>query len=196
MKTGDERIRRMLLPSTLFLGLALVGCDANSNNRNSANQTSPAANSEAAGTPGTASTQPVHLTGCLQKGSRGAYILTRMNVPEQRNPSNEAGVARDRAAAAEQAYRLTGNGDNDLSKLVGAEVRVEGTMTKRSDLTAKNGTENGAVGMSGQSSGSNKASNRDIDQGDLAEVNVSSVEKVSDGCGAGSAAGKSGAKRR
>src|SRR5204863_3370881 len=166
----DERIkRRMLLPSTLLLGLVVVGCD--STNRNSANQQPNTAKTQPADTNGAAaSAQPVNLTGCLQKGSRGSYILTKMNKPEQPNPSNPSAVARDQMAAAEQAYRLTANGDNDLSKLVGAQVRVEGTMSKRSDLMGKNGAENGGVGTSGKGDDSNKASNRDIDQGDLAEV--------------------------
>jgi hypothetical protein len=71
------------------------------------------------------------------------------------------------------------NGDRDrLEPLVGKQVRVSGTMAKASDLNAHD--DNG------------KMKDRDrakIDEGDLAKIDVASVDSVADNCG-----GKTGRK--
>ena len=73
--------------------------------------------------------------------------------------------------AAAHSYRLSGDRDN-LEPLVGKQVRVSGTMAKAADLDTHD--DNG------------KLKDRDrtkIDEGDLARVDVASVDSVADACG-------------
>jgi hypothetical protein len=88
--------------------------------------------------------------------------------------------------AAEHAYKLSADTDT-LEPLVGKQVRVSGTVERRSELNEHN--DNGTV------------KDRDrtkIDADDLASVHVASIDSIADACGAGSAqkgSAKSTAKR-
>jgi hypothetical protein len=81
-------------------------------------------------------------------------------------------------AAAAHAYRLSAGKDQTLSKFVGRTIRIDGTLTQRSDLIANNAAAGAAVGTSG---------GRRINEDDLAKVDVASVTKVANGCGRSSA---------
>ena len=150
----------------------------------------------AAGTSGTsaadkdtaAKAEPITLTGCLQKGDgavRTDYILTEVKTTRASvgtsgaaaNPKSDA-VGQEQMRQAEHAYRLDGDRD-DLDKLVGKQVRVSGTIEKRSDLNDHNA--NGTV----------KDRDREkISDSDLAELKVASVSSIPGACG------KSGPRKR
>jgi hypothetical protein len=113
---------------------------------------------------------PVSVTGCLQKGNRNTYIVTGLNRPAHPDSSNPQVVAQEKQAAAREAYRLTSGQTDDLKKLLGKRVHVEGTLKKAAgaDVTGTTATAAGST---------------EIKQRDLAEVEVSSVQKVANTCG-------------
>jgi hypothetical protein len=126
---------------------------------------------------------PVSVTGCLQKGNRNTYIVTALNRPAHPDSSNPQVVAQEKQAAAQEAYRLTSGQTDDLKKLVGKRVHVEGTLKKAADAEVTGNTAGGT------------ATTREIKQKDLAEVDVSSVKKVANTCGASSSRSKTHANR-
>jgi hypothetical protein len=133
----------------------------------------------------TATTQSVSLTGCLQEGSRGTYILTDLNRPKQPDTSSPVVVAREKLAAAEEAYVLSSHTKTDLSGLVGDRVHVEGTLASPSDLLGTQPKAGGeSVGTAG-AMGEVKAieSGRVIKEKDLAKVDVVALRKIADTCG-------------
>jgi len=122
----------------------------------------------------------VVLTGCLQeeKGMLGDYILTQAKpVMSSGNAIGTSGAADDKTskgepkgieqrqlAQAERSYRLSGASDQ-LKPQIGHEIRVHGSLTDSGSVAKSNDT--------------------DIKQGDLAKVDVASVELVADSCNAG-----------
>jgi hypothetical protein len=126
---------------------------------------------------------PISVTGCLQKGNRNTYIVTALNRPAHPDSSNPQVVAQEKQAAAREAYRLTSGQTDDLKKLVGKRVHVEGTLKKAADAEVTSSAPAGA------------AASHEIKQKDLAEVDVSSVQKVANTCGSGSSRTKTHAKR-
>ncbi len=133
--------------------------------------------------------QPIALTGCLQKGDGSNYILTQINEPSAGSaPATGDKVEREQINAAEHAYRLNAKETNDdeWSKLVGRQVRVSGTIAKRSDLEQQ-------VGTSGSSDRAQDDKDRvKIHESDLAQVDVSQIQQVAASCGGHAA--KTGAK--
>jgi hypothetical protein len=159
----------------------------------------PGAATGAAGTSGTSGAAadennnrtPVTLTGCLQKGDgRSDYILTEINQPRtsvgtsgSASAAGSDAVGQEQMRAAEHAYKLSADNDT-LEPLVGKQVRVSGTVERRSQLNEHN--DNGTM------------KDRDrtkIDAGDLASVHVASIDSIADSCGAKSSGAKSSAKR-
>jgi hypothetical protein len=146
------------------------------------------------GTSGSASTltkKPIDLTGCLQKAD-GSFVLTQINRPEpnaaptDKQPRDGSLIEREQLHAAQHAYRLSADRDDDLEKLVGKQVKVRGTVMEKSDLIA--GDDRRAndlmVGTSGTQDKNHDRRNRaKIDAGDLARIDVASIEKVAQGCG-------------
>lgn len=180
---------RMLLVAVVAVGLAALGCNRAGKSSNETSVPSPVS----ATAPSTAkSHQPEHvsLTGCLQEGSHGTYILTELNRPAMPDSSNPSVVAQEDLAAAVHAYRLSASQDQKLSKLVGRTIRVEGALTQPSDLVASNTAAGGPVGTAGQGTqtAARVSGRRQISQGDLAKVEVSSVMKIANVCGRRSAA--------
>jgi len=189
------------------MSAAACGSDRNNTNRSAdANATGQpaAAGADRAGTPGSAASAaaangaaadennarpPVTLTGCLQKGDgRTDYILTQVNEPRKSvgtsGSTAAAGsdaVAQEQMFAAEHAYKLSGDRDT-LEPLVGRQVRVNGTVERRSKLNEHD--DNGTM------------KDRDrtkIDEGDLESVHVASIDSVAASCG-GKTVRKSGPK--
>ena len=196
---------------------ALLSATACGNGNNADNTAANRGDQPAATTPAkdangsrSAEQQRVNLTGCLQKGDSGSYILTEVNrptagsVPSGENPNGNK-VEKEQLQAAQHAYRLSADNNNDLDKMIGAQVRVEGTVAQPSDLKASTADRSSdqSVGTSGSRDRDNAnngktANNRDrekIDESNLAKVNVASIEKVSDGCEHGGRAARRGAKR-
>ncbi len=136
--------------------------------------------------------QPVVLNGCLQKGTRGVYILTELSEPKHRDSSKQGVIERERTDAARHAYRLISVRESDLSKLVGKEVRVQGIETQASDLNpppAAAATAGEPASHIADATGATR-----ITQQDLAKVQVDSIRTMGRGCG-GSTHRKTGAKR-
>jgi len=134
--------------------------------------------------------KPIDLTGCLQK-AHGSYVLNEISRPAPNAASTQKHgdgslVEREQLHAAQHAYRLTADKNNDLQKLVGRRVKVSGTVTEKSDLIA--GDERRAndltVGTSGsQDTNHDRSTRAKIDAADLARVDVTSIQQVATGCG-------------
>jgi hypothetical protein len=129
-------------------------------------------------------TEPVSLTGCLQKGNHGTYVLTELNRPRHPDSSSPAVVAREKLAAAEEAYVLKSDTNQDLSKLVGDRVHVEGTVKRAADLSDTQPTSAGLAATAGQAAEVKAVeSGHAIEEKDLAEIQVTSFRKLADTCG-------------
>lgn len=148
-----------------------------------ANGTARPAGTSGVGADTAAKAEPISLTGCLQKGSgtlRSDYVLTEANMARTpvgtsgaaANPKSDV-VGKEQMRAAEHSYRLDGDRD-ELDKLVGKQVRVSGTVEKRSDLNEHN------------ADGTVKERDRTkIADSDLAQVKVDTVASIADACGKG-----------
>jgi len=123
----------------------------------------------------------VTLAGCLQKGDGSDYILTQVNAPAgavgttgtpsdaRKDSEQPSAVGQQQMRAAAHSYRLSGD-DDQMRDLVGHQVRVQGTLKDKADLSRdKAGT-------------ADKPS--DIDEGDLASINVASIQSTGPACGA------------
>jgi hypothetical protein len=119
---------------------------------------------------------PINLTGCLQKdtGITTSYILTQVNEPTRSvgtsgSTADPAVVDQERMREAKHAYRLGGDND-ELEKLVGKQVKVQGTVAENSDLNKK-------------PADADNNNRPDVDTGDLAKVDVVTIAQVADACG-------------
>jgi hypothetical protein len=179
MKTPHRIAAPVLWASLAAFALAPAACGTNRGTASA--QTS--GSTTAVASPQTPTTQPMRLTGCLQEGNRGTYILTELNRPQQPDSSNRVVVAREKLSAAEEAYVLRSGQHADLAKLVGARVHVEGTLARPSDLLGRRG--NGGTTTSVGAAGEVKAieSGRVIREKDLAAIDVTSLQKVANTCG-------------
>ncbi len=172
--------RREFRPQLLFLATCGLAAALTAACGNKADQTAANPDNRPVGTSGSASTgnamKPIDVTGCLQKAD-GSYVLTEINQP---NP-NAAPTSK------KGDYRLTAEKDDDLEKLVGKQVKVSGTLTEASDLTARDDRRANdlTVGTSGdQDTNHNRKADRAlIRTGDLASVDVTSIEPTAGGCG-------------
>jgi hypothetical protein len=132
--------------------------------------------------------QRVVLNGCLQEGIRNAYILTELDEPEHPDSSKAGVIAREKADALRHTYRLLSTRETNLSKLVGKQVRVEGTETTGSEALPQ-----AAADISGGSSKKADTNTR-VKQDDLPQVQVDSISPLGKACG-GSTPRKARAKR-
>jgi hypothetical protein len=189
--------RPQLLFATCGLAAALTAACGNKD-QNRADQ--PMADADRpVGTSGSTATmndkkpvdKPVDLTGCLQK-SDGSYVLTEINKPSPNAaPTKKKGdgsvAEREQLHAAQHAYRLSGDKDDELEKLVGKQVRVSGTMTEPSDLIDRDNRKGNDlnVGTSGvqDKNHEGRQDRAKIDTGNLAKVDVTSIQQVAEGCG-------------
>jgi len=124
--------------------------------------------------------QSVTLTGCVEYGARDSYVLTTMNVPKQPDMSNESALEREELAAAERSYQLTPEKGEHFSQLIGAEVRVNGTVTRAPALTSTPSSR-GPASTSGSTSNT-AAGQRPATASGADQLNVSSVQKLSEHC--------------
>jgi hypothetical protein len=136
---------------------------------------------------------PVTLMGCLQE-TGSDFVLTTMNTPPAGSSSDAVGTTgrtsaestagttegagagdvtsgapppAEHMSAARQTYRLEGDDDN-LRTHVGAQVRIMGTLEE----TASDPVAGGDI-----------SERTDISSGDLAAVQVTSVQRVAETCG-------------
>src|SRR4051812_27846249 len=61
--------------------------------------------------------RPISLTGCLQRGDRNTFIVTRLNEPTERGvgtTGNGAAVEREQLREANSAYRVEPQDKTDL----------------------------------------------------------------------------------
>jgi hypothetical protein len=132
----------------------------------------------------------VTLTGCLQRGDgvlTDRFVLTQVNHPAGQTPvatsgqsDSAASVERERLRAAASTYRLDGD-DDQLEKMVGSQVRVTGMIQEQADLPS---LERDADNRAGAGSRSGDRS-PEVDTGDLAEIEVTSIEQIASNCGGG-----------
>jgi hypothetical protein len=177
--------------------LSAAACSNDNASRTNTTPATPAATSDAKGTSGDVDSQPkpISLTGCLQRGDGHNYILTELSEPSAGAGASDvkgdgSKVEKEQVNAAEHAYRLNAAknvNDDDWDKLVGKKVKVDGTLAKRSDIA-----DNDRVGTSGDKDKDKDkdANDRDrvkIHEGDLAQVDVSSLQQVANACGGGNA---------
>ncbi|PYR28446.1 MAG: hypothetical protein DMF98_02875 [Acidobacteria bacterium] len=189
--------RREFRPQLLFLATCGLAAALTAACGNKADQTAANPDNRPVGTSGSASTgnamKPIDVTGCLQKAD-GSYVLTEINKPNPNAaPTTKKGdgsvVEREQMHAAQHAYRLTAEKDDDLEKLVGKQVKVSGTLTEASDLTARDDRRANdlSVGTSGNQDKNHdrKPDRARIRTGDLASVDVTSIQPTAGGCGKG-----------
>jgi hypothetical protein len=152
--------------------IAAAGCGDRNVNRTAANGTAADENN---------ARPSLTVTGCLQKGSLGSdYILTEVNhsrtgvgTSGSTTPAAGDAVGQEQMREATRAYRLAGESDT-LEPLVGKQVRVNGTVERRSKLNEHN------------ADGTLKERDRTkIDDDDLASLHVASIDRVADSCGGG-----------
>lgn len=183
-----------IVASAFAVALSAVACSNDNRNDRATSQSAsaPAATAPGATANNASQNMAVTLTGCLQQGSgSNDFILTPTRSQASRSvgtsgsataaPQSDV-VGQEQLKAAEHDYKLNGDSDQ-LKKLVGAEIRVSGRLASRGDLTAQNHPEgttaqNKATGTSGRSN----QNRQDIDQNDLAKVDVDSVTAVADTC--------------
>jgi len=144
-----------------------VARDANGNPVGTSGTAAPAATSDEA------KNEPVSLTGCLQKGDgHSDYILTELSEPTPGRATGSDKVEREQVNAAQHSFRLNAGknvDDKDWDKLVGKKVKVDGTMTERSQVAT---------------SGSKDSNDRPkIHEGDLAQVDVNAISQAGASCG-------------
>lgn len=145
-----------------------------------------------AGSRADAPKQPITLTGCLQKGDgRSDYILTAVNTTRESPTVGTSGasqngdkVGEEQMRQASHAYRLSGDHDH-MEGLVGKQVRVSGTVTAQSDLNEH--TQSGQL---------KERDRQKIDEGDLAKVDVASIDSIADACGGAKSGTKAGARAK
>jgi hypothetical protein len=177
----DHRISSTVLwASVAVFSVGTAACSRNRREAPPAQTTSPTTAAKPSATP---TTEPVTLTGCLQAGNGGTYVLTGLNRPKNADSENPVVVANEKLSAAEDAYVLTSDTTADLAKLVGDKVHVEGTVTRASNFPGTKASK-GTAGTSDQN-GEVRAieSGRVIKEKDLARVHVASVQKIADTCG-------------
>lgn len=112
--------------------------------------------------------QSATLTGCVEYGPRDTYVLATMDVPQQPALSDQAALTREELAAAEHSYEIVPSSGEQLSKLIGAKVRVAGTLSHATGTPAGTPSARGGQGASPA-----------VDR-----VNASSVQKLADHCDA------------
>jgi len=154
---GNSLNRMLAISCTVALASVVSACNAD---RTSSNQGAP-----------------IKLTGCLQKsgGLTSSYVLTQVNEPTRSvgtsGSSQPDVVKQEQMREAKHSYRLDGD-DDQLSNLVGKQVRVEGTVAENSDLNKRAAEDRKDTDKPA-----------DIDTGDLAKVKVNSISAMSDSCG-------------
>jgi hypothetical protein len=173
----STRLSLRLMMAGLASAALLTAC---SDRPNSNTMLTPNPAPQATGTSGADTMkESVTLTGCLQKGDGRNYILTEINEPNANAvPTDVKGdgskVEKEQLHAAQHAYRLDADNTDDLDKFVGTQVRVAGTVEKKSDLIAK--------GTAGADTDSDHDRAK-IHEGDLAKVDLKDIQQVAAACG-------------
>jgi hypothetical protein len=134
------------------------------------------------GTAGQEEKKSVTLSGCLQRGDGNEFMLSQASeAPQAVGTSGTSGegtrgsVEGKQTAEASRTYRLSGDND-ELGDLVGHQVRISGTVEDRGNVAADSGK---AADRDADTD------RRDIDEDDLAEIDVASVESIAKTCGTG-----------
>jgi hypothetical protein len=194
-RKSDMCTRRLVPPQLLLLASCGLAAALTAACGNTAGQTvANHPDNRPVGTSGLASTgnlmKPIDVTGCLQKAGE-SYVLTEISKP---NPNaaptikkrDGSLVEREQLHAAQHVYRLAADKDDNLERLVGKQVKVSGTVTEASDLTARDDRRGNdlTVGTSGdQDKNHDRKQDRAlIRTGDLASVDVTSIQPTDGDC--------------
>src|SRR5262245_26706762 len=179
--------KHVLTTMLVCSAMGAFACNASNAPRDQNGNDTAKSRTEAAKTEDAApKTQPISITGCLQKDGRD-YIVTRINEPSSRPVATSGGsngsVQNEQLREAASAYRVNPSDDSKIDDLVGKKVEVAGTLTERAELT-RDGDETRATSGSKADTDAGRA-RTDIKNGDLARITATSVTKVADNCGQG-----------
>jgi hypothetical protein len=189
MFTRDAFGPQLLVATCGLLAALAAGCGRNPDRTPADTDNRPGAGNQLAPMSGQEK-KPVDLTGCLQKLS-DSYLLLHTNRGNPGTTAVATGGDNSAAAASEpsnlrQAYRLAAGDKKNFEKLVGKQVKVSGTVTESADPIARDerrGNDLVMVGTSGVRDQEDPHSR--IKPGDLARVDVASIQQVGEGCGEG-----------
>jgi hypothetical protein len=179
---------------------AAAACDnANTTNtaanRNTAGTTAPVTDTARADQRNDADHPPVALDGCLQKGTAGTYLLTRLNEPAHKDVGSSGparAVEQEQLWLARNEYRIDPQHDVKVDDLVGKQVHVTGTLADRADLpTSREQADHDREHPTATTGGAKGA---DIKQGDLAKIDATAVTMLAESCGGKTAAHKPATK--
>jgi len=127
----------------------------------------------------------ITVSGCLQRGSNGRFLLTRVNEPEQKNvgtTGSNADVEREQLRQAWATYQITPIDTLRLDQSVGKEITIVGVVKRDADFPKAKAQESADA-------------RADIDQKDVTSVKATSASVVAETCKGPESAGasKSGA---
>jgi hypothetical protein len=206
-----ERFKPQILAAWGMAALLAAACGNNADRSAATDESRPGAGSPNASMSGKEA-RPIDVTGCMQKSGM-SYVLTESSsagsAGAPRGSTGGGAVEREQMQSAQHSYRVTAADDKvDLAALVGKQVKVSGKVTDQSDLTARDENKTSSVGTSGsqekgtagsqekgaagsQAKGTAGSQEKagDVDTGDLAKIEATSIEKVADACGTGSERG-------
>jgi hypothetical protein len=143
---------------------------------------------------------PIAIDGCLQKGSGGTYLLTRINQPAHKDVGSSGAstnaVEQEQLWLARNEYRIDPQHDVKVDDLIGKQVHVVGTLADAADLpTASEQADRDRRDQPAATSGradrdAGNAKGADIKQGDLAKIDATAVSMTAQSCGSNAAAPK------
>jgi hypothetical protein len=107
----------------------------------------------------------IKVTGCLERGSNGNFILTNAQVSEgSNNPTGTSGTTSSSGIENTATWNL-GGGNKKLDSHVGEKVEVTGRLAGESSMTPSYDTDKGRSGDNDAlRSGTSSQSDRDWDQ--------------------------------
>jgi hypothetical protein len=160
---------RLAISGLAVLGLAIAACGSEPEREAMSTYETPPESAETTVQEGASMT----LTGCLQEAS-GNFVLQMETAGTAgavgTSGSGSASAGSEHLTAARGSYRLDGDDDN-IRPHVGSQVRVTGTLDERSELAS-----------------GDRPDRTDLDTGDLAQLNITSITRIADTCDAGTSA--------
>lgn len=189
-------VRALAVSCSVAAAAACSNNNANTSASNPGNTTGTTAATDTAH-PGQSNNSAVHtpvsINGCLQKGTGGTYLLTRLNEPAHKDVGSSgpaSAVEQEQLWMARNEYRIDPQHDVKVDDLVGKQVRVTGTIVDAADLpTARQEADRDRRDQPTATSGTadrnstRDANGADIKQGDLAKIDASAVSMIAASCG-------------
>jgi hypothetical protein len=118
------------------------------------------------------------VTGCLQRDGN-TFIVTMLNEPARLGvgtSGSTGAVEQEQLRQAAKSYRVQPTSSLDLKNMVGRRVRIAGTIGDAATLPSPGQPSDGKQPPT-------STEGADIEKGDLARIDATSVSIVSDNCG-------------